>query len=103
MARVEIPNPGGRLRPHTFGRGKVVIGQHSAVVVPDEAVQWDGHGHLVFVEESARVFQPRRVEVGIRAGGLTEVRGVRDGERVAAAGSHVLKSEMLKDRIAGGD
>jgi cobalt-zinc-cadmium efflux system membrane fusion protein len=103
LARVEIPNPGGRLRPHTFGRGRVVVGQHSGVLVPDEAVQWDGRSHLVFVEESARVFRPRRVEVGIRADGFTEVRGVRDGERVAAAGSHVLKSEMLKDRIAGGD
>jgi cobalt-zinc-cadmium efflux system membrane fusion protein len=109
LARVEIPNPGGRLRPHTFGRGKVVVGQHSGVVVPDEAVQWDGRSHLVFVEESASVYRPRRVEVGIRADGYTEVRGirkgdaVRDGERVAGPGSHVLKSEMLKDRIAGGD
>jgi cobalt-zinc-cadmium efflux system membrane fusion protein len=101
--RVDVPNPGGRLRPHTFGTGKIIVGQHPGVLVPDGAVQWDGRSHLVFVEESPRVFQPRRVEVGVRIDGFTEVRGIRAGERVAGAGSHVLKAEMMKDRIGEED
>jgi multidrug efflux pump subunit AcrA (membrane-fusion protein) len=74
-------------------------------VVPDDAVQYDDRSrtHVVFLAESETVFQPRRVEVGVRLDGFTEVRGVRAGERVAAKGSHALKSEMLKDRISSED
>jgi cobalt-zinc-cadmium efflux system membrane fusion protein len=126
--RVDVPNSGGLLRPHTFGTGKIRVGQHPGVWVPEEAVQWvqldpaRPLGHVVFVEESpGRVYQPRRVEVGAREKRrdgkrqrvFVEVRGIRAdegviggilaGERVVGPGSHVLKSEMMKDLIGEGD
>jgi hypothetical protein len=46
----------------------------------------------------------RRVNVGIRQGGVVEIlAGVVPGEMVVTTGSHVLKSELLKDRIGAGD
>ncbi len=100
----EINNPDARLRPHTFGTGRILIEERpGAVVVPDAAVQSDGPSYLVFVRVSETVFQARPVRPGLRQDGYTEVGGVRPGEPVVTAGSYLLKSEVLKDRIGGGE
>jgi hypothetical protein len=58
---------------------------------------------VVFVRLSETRFEMRPVRAGIRAGGFTEVAGVRPGEEVVTAGSHALKSELLRDQIESGD
>jgi cobalt-zinc-cadmium efflux system membrane fusion protein len=104
-ARADLDNPEGHLRPQTFGTATIQVGNNPrALVVPDEAIQSDGHGPVVFVQVGERTFQPRRVTLGIKDGNLREIReGVRAGELVAREGSHVLKAEMFKDRIGGDD
>jgi cobalt-zinc-cadmium efflux system membrane fusion protein len=100
--RVDVPNPGGRLRPHLFGTGSILVGRRDSVVVPDASLQWIGKDHVVFVQQEGTptAFQPRRVEVGIRSEGSAEIRhGLQSGERIAVSGSHVLKAEMFKDRL----
>jgi cobalt-zinc-cadmium efflux system membrane fusion protein len=100
----EVANPDGRLRPNAFGTGRIQVGERpSAVVVPAEALQTEGTAHLVFVQLSATVFEARPVQPGLRQGSLVEVSGVRPGEQVVTTGSFALKSELQKDRIAGGD
>jgi RND family efflux transporter MFP subunit len=106
QVHAEVENPDGRLRPRTFGTGKVLIRQESeAVVVPTEAVQSEGATSFVFVRVADDAFQVRPVVPGLRdaSAKVTEVRGVRPGEEVATVGSYVLKSELFKERIAGGD
>jgi cobalt-zinc-cadmium efflux system membrane fusion protein len=101
---VQIRNEDGALRPNTFGTGRVLVREvPRAVVVPSAAVQPVGGGFVAFVQTSESAFQARSVVPGLADGGLTEVSGVREGEVVVTTGSHVLKSELLKDRIAGGD
>jgi len=129
-ARAEVDNADGRLRPATFGTARVRLGEVQAVTVPDDALQWDGRSYRVFVRVDAKTYEPRLVLPGHRAGGRTEVidpravlgagllgqrglpaalwiatgrealQGVQPGEAVATTGSHVLKSEMFKGRIA---
>ncbi|MGE4159168.1 MAG: efflux RND transporter periplasmic adaptor subunit [Planctomycetota bacterium] len=102
--RADIENPDGRLRAHTFGTGRIVIRKApSAVAVPNEAIHWEGCCHVVFVRLTDEVFQTRKVRLGARSGPYTEILvGVLPGEVVATAGSHVLKSEMLKSRLGAG-
>jgi cobalt-zinc-cadmium efflux system membrane fusion protein len=107
-ARAEVPNHLGRLRPHSFGTGRILVAQRSVVTVPNEAVQSDvgpnGVSQLVFVSLSNSTFQPRRVEVGLRGDKFTEIKsGIQAGEPAVVGGSHRLKSEMQKDRISGVD
>jgi cobalt-zinc-cadmium efflux system membrane fusion protein len=100
----ELSNPDGRLRPNAFGTGRILVGEHPhAVVVPAEAVQADGANHLVFVRLSETSFEARPVHPGLRQGDLVEVSELRPGEKVVTTGSFVLKSELRKDRITGGD
>ncbi len=104
-ARATVPNPKGRLRPRTFGTGRVLVQPiPKAVAVPDAAIQWEAGKALVFVRQSATEFLPKVVTLGVKQDGYTQVlEGVGPGDEVVTTGSHVLRSEMLKDRIGGED
>lgn len=102
--RAEVENPGDRLRARTFGRAAIEIRRTSnAIVIPDEAVQWEGCCHVAFVRLSDTVFQTRKLRIGTRANGFTEVLiGVLPGEVVVTSGSNVLKAEILKSNLGAG-
>ncbi|MHB0958826.1 MAG: efflux RND transporter periplasmic adaptor subunit [Pirellulaceae bacterium] len=110
--RAELPNPKGQLRNETFGAGKVVLREEQeAIVVPNEAVHWEGDCYVVFVRdkgffdnpESPKVFHVRTVRIGPRNGEFTEIiAGVLPGEVVAAKGSDVLRAELLKNSLGEG-
>ena len=102
--RAEVENIDRTIRARTFGTGRITVREApEAVVVPDEAVQWEGCCHVVFVRLSDEIFQTRKVRVGVRSGGFTEVLGgVLAGEVVATTGSAVLKADILKSKLGAG-
>jgi cobalt-zinc-cadmium efflux system membrane fusion protein len=102
--RADMDNAEGRLLASMFGQAAITIRESpTATAVPDEAVQWEGCCHVVFVRLTDEIFQPRKIKVGARSGGFTEVLvGVLPGEVVAATGSHVLKSEILESNLGAG-
>lgn len=103
-ARADLDNAEGILRAHSFGTARVVVRESDeAAAVPSEAVQWEGCCHVVFVQTRDDLFKTRKVRLGARSGGYTEVLvGLVPGEVVAARGSHVLKSEILRSRLGAG-
>jgi multidrug efflux pump subunit AcrA (membrane-fusion protein) len=111
-ARAELPNPDGRLRDETFGTGRIVLRDEvEAIVVPNEAVHWEGCCHVVFVRDkgffdsktSPKVFHVRTVRLGTKNEKYIEIlAGVVPGEVVAAKGSDVLRAEMLKNNLGEG-
>lgn len=93
-ARVELRNPGGRLRPGMYGQ--ITFGGSStpALLVPSEAVIRTGQRNLVMLAGEGGRYQPAEVRVGREAGGQTEIlAGLRDGERVVASGQFLFDSE----------
>ncbi|MBI2823057.1 MAG: efflux RND transporter periplasmic adaptor subunit [Planctomycetia bacterium] len=92
------------LRANTFGTGRIrVTQQPTAVVVPRESVQWDGSRWVVFVQVSETAFEAQPVEVGVALEDVVQiVKGVSEGETVAARGSHLLKAEIIRDRLVSG-
>lgn len=102
--RAELDNSNGKLLASTFGRAQVTIRESpSAVAVPNAALQWEGCCHIVFVRLTDDIFQTRKVQLGARDSQYTEVvAGLLPGEVVATAGSHVLKSEILKSNLGAG-
>jgi cobalt-zinc-cadmium efflux system membrane fusion protein len=109
--RADLDNAGGKMRDSLFGSGRVILRhEEHAVVVPSEAVQWEGDCHVVFVrdkdylaEGAPKVFHTRTVRPGARDGGNTEIiAGVLPGEVVVTRGSSVLRSELLKNNLGEG-
>lgn len=102
--RAILENPEGRLRAGMFGGGRIITRETpTATAVPSEAIHWEGCCHVVFVRLTDDIFQTRKVKLGAKNGPFTEIRnGVMPGEVVATAGSHVLKSEILKSALGAG-
>jgi len=49
---------------------------------------------VVYVDRGGGAFEPREVQLGLRADGFAEVlRGLKAGERVAAAANFLIDSE----------
>ncbi len=109
--RADLANPQGRLRANTFGQGQIILREEkNAVVVPNEAIHWEGDCHIVFVrdknflhEGAPKVFHVRTVRIGVRDGQNTEIiAGVLPGEVVATRGSGLLLAELLKNNLGAG-
>jgi len=111
-ARIDAANPEGKLRPgmfatirlrdpHAAGSGETTP---ERPVVPKGAVQRDGEVFLAFVAVGPNRFEVREVRVGRRAGGEVEIlNGLEEGERVVVEGAFLLKSELSKNSLGGGD
>ncbi len=102
--RADIENPDAALLANTFGLARVTIRREAkAVAVPDDALQWEGCCFVVFVRQAEDIFQVRKVKLGARSNGFTEIAaGLLPGEIVASAGSSILKSEILKHNLGAG-
>lgn len=109
--RVDLPNPNGRLRANTFGTGRIVLrDEPTAIVVPTEAVHWDGSCHIVFVRDknyfqpdAPKFFHVRSVRVGVNDDESTEIiAGLLPGEVIASKNSVVLEAQLLKSNLGAG-
>ena len=94
-ARVELANPGAKLKPGMFAT--VSIAPHApreAVFVPGESVIVTGERAIVIVERGGGRFEPVPVRIGREAGGKTEIlEGIEAGTRVVASGQFLIDSE----------
>ena len=102
--RADVANPEGRLLAYTFGKAHITVREApTAIAVPNAAIQWEGCCHIAFVRLTDDIFQTRKVKLGAKVNGFTEVLiGLMPGEVVATEGSHVLKSEILKSALGAG-
>jgi cobalt-zinc-cadmium efflux system membrane fusion protein len=109
--RGELSNENGWLRNKTFGAGEVVLREeHDAIMVPSEALHWEGCCHVAFVrdkdyfqEGSYKVFHTRSVRPGAKMGDHVEViAGLLPGEVVVTHGSGILRAELLKGNLGAG-
>ncbi len=104
QARAVLNNSSGLLRANMFARAKVTVRDHQpTLVVPREAVQWEGCCNVVFIKKSETNYLPRKITLGPGEGDLYEViSGISDGDLVVTQGSFLLKTEILKNNIGAG-
>ena len=101
-ARIEVANPGRKLKPEMFASVELALPADTPPVlaVPEDAFQELEGKKVLFVTENGTEFEPRKVELGRTSGGMAEVvAGLKEGERYAAKGSFLLKSEMQKGEL----
>ncbi len=93
-ARIEVPNPDGRLKPGMYGVVHLSTGGRRTLTVPAEAILRTGKRSLVFVDLRGGRLAARDVQTGRTAGGLTEIlAGVEPGQRVVTSAQFLLESE----------
>jgi len=102
--RVQIANPGLRLKPDMFVNVSLKIPLGQALVVPVAAVMDSGKRKVVWVETKPGMFEPRDVKVGTRVGDQLQIfSGLARGDKVAASGGYLIDSEaQLKGGAGGG-
>lgn len=103
-ARVEVPNPDGKLKPEMFVTVAIGTGASAkALLVPEDAVLLLQGQPTVFVAENGG-FESRAIEVGERTQGYVVLKsGVAAGESVVVNGAYALKARLLKSQIGDAD
>ena len=92
--RLEADNPGFLLRPDMFVDIELPVKMPPALTIPIDALLDSGLTERVFVERASGEFEPRVVTTGWRASGrVAVVSGLKEGERVVAAGTFLVDSE----------
>jgi Cu(I)/Ag(I) efflux system membrane fusion protein len=95
-ARIELANPDGLLKPAMFASVELMSGHSSGKVlaVPESAVLDSGTNQVVLVRRGEGLFEPRKVGLGIRADGYTEVtQGLQAGEEVVVRANFLIDAE----------
>ena len=94
-ARIELANPGARLKPGMFATLSLTGARATPVVlVPSEAVIRTGERSLVILADSEGKFRQQDIELGVETGGSSEVRkGLQAGDKVVLSGQFLLDSE----------
>lgn len=101
-ARVEVQNPGRKLKPEMFATVELTLPATGPPVlaVPAEAVQELEGKKVLFVTEDGKEFLPREIQLDLASGGMVEVTGgLAEGQRYAVKGSFLLKAELMKGEL----
>jgi Cu(I)/Ag(I) efflux system membrane fusion protein len=92
--RIEIANPGMRLKPEMFVQALIRLPLPAAVVVPATALMDTGKRQVVWIQVQDGVFEPREVQAGVRVGDEVQIlKGLAKGEVIAATGAYLIDSE----------
>jgi len=91
---------------HSGEFGRVILDSHNRdemVMIPKDAVQWEGCCNVVFVKESIDRFRPRKVSIEPGGNGYYRViEGLNAGEEIVVDGSYLMKTELRKGSIGAG-
>ena len=93
--RVELPNPGGLIKPGMFAQVELpVVTRGPVVTVPISAVLDSGTRQIVLVQAKEGRYEPREVKLGARSDNYVEVlEGVTDGEHVVVTANFLIDAE----------
>jgi cobalt-zinc-cadmium efflux system membrane fusion protein len=91
-ARVVLNNPGHRLKPAMFATLRIVKPAEMRIMLPVEAVLYDGDKTEVYTPGTNGNYDVRQVAVGATRGRQIEIlSGLRDGDRVVTQGAAFLR------------
>ncbi len=88
LMKADINNDDGRLKPGMFTSLDLVFNSRdNAIVIPEQAISYQGEKTIVVVMNSEDIAEFRPVEVGLRLPGEAEITsGLAEGERIVIEG-----------------
>ena len=101
--RLDVPNPGLKLKPNMYVNVDIGVAQAERLTVPAEAVLDTGGRQTVFVDRGNGYLEARIVQAGERRGDRVAIlSGLTAGERVVASGTFLVDSESQLKAAASG-
>lgn len=92
--RLELPNPGLKLKPGLYGNVTLQSDAVRTLVVPKEAVLDTGLRQLVFMDRGQGRYEPASVTLGRRSQDSVEVvEGLKEGDRIVTSANFLLDAE----------
>lgn len=92
--RIELPNPGLKLRPGMFAQVNFAGEERQALLVPSEAVIQTGKRAIVMLALDKGRYRAAEVRTGQTSNGQTEIlAGLSQGEKVVTSGQFLIDSE----------
>lgn len=87
LVKARLDNPDALLKPGSFATALLTVAEHTALVVPEQALIATREGYMVFLVDAAGRAERRDVTVGLRNPGVAEVTsGLALGDRVVRSG-----------------
>jgi len=94
QVRIEVVNPGLKLKPEMFANLEIQVDYGTKLTVPSDAVLDAGDTKIVFVAKGDGYFEPREVKLGVRGQDMYEVLGgLSEGENVVTSANFLIDSE----------
>lgn len=92
--RLELPNPGLKLKPGMYGNVTVQTDAVNTLVIPKEAVLETGLRQLVYLDRGQGRYEPALVKLGRRSQDDVEVlEGLKAGDRIVTSANFLLDAE----------
>lgn len=92
--RVEMANPGGKLKPNMFVNANIRMALGESLVVPESSLLDTGTRKIVFVAQGEDTFVKRDVVIGQAADGYIQIlSGLQPGDTVVTAATFLIDSQ----------
>jgi Cu(I)/Ag(I) efflux system membrane fusion protein len=92
--RVELPNPGLKLKPDMYVSASIKIPLAPSLTVSSNSVVETGKRQVVWVETAPGTMVQREVKTGVRSGDRVQIlEGLQPGEKVVLKGGYLVDSE----------
>jgi len=105
QVRIDLPNPGGLLKPAMYAKVELAAAREKikVVSVPISAVLNNGTRQVVLVELGGGRYEPRSVKLGMQSDQYVQVmEGLNEGEKVVTSANFLIDAESnLKAALSG--
>jgi len=92
--RLDVSNPGMKLKPDMYVKIKINTYQNQTLAVPKNAVIRTGERNIVYVDKGKGYYEPREVSISYEQDGYYAVTsGLKEGEMVVSSGGFLIDSE----------
>src|SRR5712691_5372986 len=100
--RLEIPNPELKLSLGMFVNVKLGVALGRQLVIPASGVFQSGTRQTAFVDHGSGYFEPREIEIGVRAtDDVVVMKGLKAGERIVTSANFLIDSESQLQAAMG--
>ena len=101
--RLELENPGERLKPDMYANVELKIPLGTRLAIPRDAILESGERQVIFIHHGGGKLEWRNVKLGVQAGDWVEVvEGLKEGDHIVTSANFLIDSEsQLKAAVSG--